>query len=255
MKKLVNEYKIKIVKSGKLIQKYIYSQPLRKGYKIEPNEFKGLIINEETGEVTKKPKATEKLEKYKNRIINNLVRTINCNVNKRSKFITLTFKESIQDLETAQKYFKSFLTAFKREFGFNLEYVAVRERQKKRGLKEHNEGAWHYHLIVFNKQFLKFERLKKCWSRGSVDVKRIDKVDNIGRYMSKYLWKDIDLIKPGKHSILKSKGLLKPTVEYLASDIDIKKEPSFSKAWVCLFPNLNGDLVEGLCIMNEYIDN
>lgn len=251
---MVENYKTKIIKSGNLTQVYRYSKPHRKGYNIEPNEFKGYEINQDTGEVTKKPKAQEKQEKYRSRIINNLVRTINANVNKKSKFMTLTFKEPITDIDIAQKEFKQFLQNFKREFGFNLEYVAVRERQKKRGLKENNLGPWHFHLVVFNKQFLKFDRLKKCWSYGSVDVKKIDKVDNIGRYMGKYLWKDLDLIAVGKHSVLKSKGLKKPEETFLIGDIDIKKEPSFTKAWTCYTPNLNGDLEEGFCIMSEYIN-
>ena len=249
---MTKTYRSKVVKSGNLIQVYNYTIPLRSGYQIEPNELRGLELNQETGEVTNKPKATEKLEKYKSRIINNLVRTINCNVNNKSKFLTLTFKDTVLDNDLALKEFHQFRQNFKREFGFNLEYVAVQEPQKKRGLKENNSGSIHFHLVVFNKQFLKFERLKKCWKNGSIDIKRIDKVDNIGRYMSKYLWKDIDLIKPGKHSILKSKGLLTPTVDYLPGSYETTKKPTYFDCWSCYSPELNGDLVEGLCYFNEY---
>ena len=55
-------------------------------------------------------------------------------------FLTLTFKENITCPKEASKRFKSFNTNFLSKSPDFLEWVSVRERQKR--------GAWHYHLLV-----------------------------------------------------------------------------------------------------------
>ena len=55
-------------------------------------------------------------------------------------FLTLTFKENITCPKEASKRFKSFNTNFLSKSKDFLEWIVVRERQKR--------GAWHYHLLV-----------------------------------------------------------------------------------------------------------
>ena len=161
----------------------------------------------------------EKKDYSLRRTQDNLVLTIDCNVNKYSKFLTLTFRSPVLERDEAMKYFNSFQKFFKREFNEVLRYVGVTERQKKRGINENNEGSWHFHLVVFNSRKLDFEKLKSAWPYGSVDIKKIDKVENLGRYLGKYLSKGNEN-GLNKKSVLKSRGLKEP--------IELKNEIPYS---------------------------
>ena len=143
----------------------------------------------------------------------NLILTIDSNVNHWSKFLTLTFEKSILDRQEAIVLFNNFRKMFERTFSEKIKYVGVTERQKERGKKENNEGSWHFHLVVFNNKKLDFLKLKKAWPYGSVDIKKIDKVENLGRYLGKYLSKSNEN-GLNKKSVIKSYGLKKPTTLY-----------------------------------------
>ena len=156
----------------------------------------------------------EKENKSLRRAQDNLVQTINCNVNKHSKLITLTFKEPITERTDAIKKFKVFQKYFKRYYNEKLKYCGVTERQKKRGKKEGNEGAWHFHLVVFNNQYLDIQQLDKLWIYGHADYQKIDSVDNLGRYLGKYLSKQKTDIKINEKAVIKSQGLKKPLTVY-----------------------------------------
>jgi hypothetical protein len=140
---------------------------------------------------------------------NNIVNTIDANVNYFSKFITLTTKQTVLDRDVFINYFNNFKKQFSRIFGEKLLYIGVLERQRERGRKEGNEGSLHIHLVVFNSKKLDFNALKRCWPVGSVDVKKIDTVANLGVYMAKYITKD-SIKEFQKRLIFKSKGLKKP---------------------------------------------
>lgn len=154
----------------------------------------------------------EKLGKNLMRARDNLVDTINSNITQYSKFITLTFADPVLDRPQAMKHFHSFTRLFTRHFRYNLRYVGISERQLERGKKEGNSGSWHFHLAVFLDQFLDFDKLKRAWPYGSVDLKVIDKVENIGRYMAKYLTKQ--MISKNEKSLFKSYGLNEAVVRY-----------------------------------------
>ena len=213
------KYKRKIIVSGKLIQQYDYIKPISSGYVKARENYE---------------KATDGEKHYKslNRARNNMVRTINSNITKYSKFITLTVKENITDRDIFLKYFKNFRRNFKNNFNEPLKYLGVLEQQKR--------GAWHIHLVVFNNQKLDFQLLKKCWTVGSVDIKLIDSVNNIGRYLAKYLTKEH--VELNKKAILKSRNLKKPIEITVLKDDDLKMiasltenlKPHFMSEWVIM---------------------
>ncbi|MNQ94388.1 hypothetical protein D3C85_1099040 [compost metagenome] len=127
------------------------------------------------------------------------------NFTNRSKFITLTFKENIDDLEQANKYFKAFIRKLKKDCK-DFQYLAVIEFQKR--------GAIHYHMLC-NMPYMRVEKIREHWrsviGEGNIDMQRIDHVDNIGAYVIKYMTKeDADARLIGKKMYQCSKGLQKP---------------------------------------------
>lgn len=56
------------------------------------------------------------------------------------------------------------------------------------------KGSIHYHIILFSIPYIEHEELVKLWGHGSVNNKKINvgKKENIGRYISKYLEKNIE---------------------------------------------------------------
>jgi len=169
------------------------------------------------GDTQRKGNKRQEGEKQENNLYRarmNLIDTINCNITKYSKLITLTTAEPCLDRELFLKWFNDYTKYFKRKFQTPMKYVAVTERQEERGLKENNLGSWHIHIIIFNDMYLPFDNLKPLWKHGSTDIKVIDSTDNLGVYLAKYLTKES--LELNKKSILKSRGLKTPFVEYNA---------------------------------------
>jgi hypothetical protein len=150
---------------------------------------------------------------------NNLFITVSANLTKFTKFITMTTKETVLDRKDFLMHFNQFRKNFTRIFGYNLKYVAVLERQKLRGKKENNLGSWHIHMIVFNDEKLNFLKLKKAWSIGSVDIKRLSKNSQVPIYLMKYLSKENILIND--KAIFKSHHLKQPTIYYDVSKLEL----------------------------------
>jgi len=146
-------------------------------------------------------------------------------------FITLTFKKNLGDVTVANKKFANWVRQVKRAFpGFK--YLGVPEFQKR--------GAIHYHILtnipVGSALIPKREQLKTktkkgfrfidyydlpYWSYGfssAFDITSTDSNFNVGLYMCKYLYKDIDNRLWGRRKILKSSNLLTPTVRKMNSN-------------------------------------
>ena len=208
-------YSRKIIISGDLIQVYDYKIPISNGYTSDRENYD-------------KNKTGIKSQYSLNRARNNMIRTINANVCQYSKFITLTTKENITDREQFLKMFDSFRRNFRNNLKEALKYLGVLEQQKR--------GAWHIHLVVFNKKKLDFLTLKKCWTVGSVDLKKVDYNRNLGIYLAKYLTKEN--IQLNKKAVLKSRNLTKPfelTVRKtdLETTASLIKDliPHYNKSW------------------------
>jgi hypothetical protein len=99
-------------------------------------------------------------------------------------WVTLTYRENMQDLirlrEDRDKFWKRLLY----QTGLNLEYVSIAEPQAR--------GAWHLHE-VWKRLDGKPLYIKQCdllhlWGHGGVFVKRLNCSDNIGAYLTAYLY-------------------------------------------------------------------
>jgi len=60
-----------------------------------------------------------------------------------------------------------------------LRYVAVPEFQER--------GAVHYHLIIFNINFIKGADIEKTWAYGKTDIKLVNRGTGAFNYIVKYL--------------------------------------------------------------------
>jgi hypothetical protein len=155
---------------------------------------------------------------------------LECNVDEKTWFITLTFAENIQDYDKANRYFKKYL-----EKNFpNLKYMNCKELQLR--------GAIHYHLIVFDYQ----EDLKqvkkdfKKWQHGIVFVKKVsyNNYQAMANYFSGYMGKENQLIAKNKKIFTTSRNLKKPKkYNHLVYDYLIKKY-----GWNIDFQNIPEDL-------------
>lgn len=105
-------------------------------------------------------------------------------------FLTLTFKENIDDLKLANQRFMKFVQRFN-YFLFKqtlLQYICVIEFQER--------GAVHYHMVIFNLPKIKdrvYKTILDIWrknnSQGSINLKPVRNSAGAIRYLTKYLTK------------------------------------------------------------------
>lgn len=139
-----------------------------------------------------------------------IARLVDTNFDNQTKFLTLTFKENIQDIEYANNEFKKFIKRLNYDLyktkKANLKYLATWEKQQR--------GAIHYHIILFGFPFVSFDRLTTIWGRGFVRINKIDvdSIENRGRYISKYFDKELELKEHKKKAFFKSRNLRLPIV-------------------------------------------
>lgn len=200
---MASSYTKKIIISGHVVEVYEYLQPILEGYTDTKKTTKGRkkSVNKNDDEIEQ--------NNYRDQVLNrakrNLRRLINCNGDSMSKFVTLTFKENVTDLDIANREFKKFIQRLNRftKLERGVQYACVIEFMK--------NGRVHYHVIFFNLPYIKNADLRKIWGQGWVRINRVDNVDNLGSYVVKYMNKDADDERlKGRKSYLTSKGLYKP---------------------------------------------
>lgn len=104
---------------------------------------------------------------------------------KNELFITLTYKENMQDTERLYDDFRKFMMRLRYRYRdiSSVDYISVVEPQ--------GRGAWHCHVLMrFNdveKIYIPNEEVRSLWGHGFVRVNHLEDVDNIGAYVSAYL--------------------------------------------------------------------
>ena len=109
---------------------------------------------------------------------------INYNIQEPEKvmFLTLTYRENVQNTEKVYNDFKNFNKLFLRPIYGQFEYITAMEPQ--------GRGAWHLHVLLIFKDKLPYfdaKTVRKAWGKGAVRLERIDSVENAGAYLSAYL--------------------------------------------------------------------
>lgn len=179
-KKELKDYNLRVVRSGNVIEVYQYEKKVYYDYEyFERNVDRQRPDNWHGKEDKSLARARREIR-----------RIIWCNLNKYSKFLTLTYKENMQDIQQFYYDWQIFTTNMKRK-GYRLNYLYVLEHQKERGIKyNQGEGAIHAHVVIFNDEYIPWEVIKTSWKHGVIDLHKIRDIGNLGAYVCKYLTKD-----------------------------------------------------------------
>lgn len=218
-KKVEKVTRARIVISGNIVQVYEYEKPMVKGVTPGKPKHGGNQMKQKKEEKQAEDVTADSYEIARVRLDNvyraktQCKRLINSNAGKGAisdKFVTLTFSDEITDLHEAMYHFKKFHQRLEYRIG-KVQYVCVPEIQWKR-FNKYGVKVWHFHALFFGLDYLKNSELRKIWGLGFVRINAIDKVDDLGSYVTKYMEKDFSVEEVKNHKrYFASKGLRKPT--------------------------------------------
>ena len=202
-------YNTKIIETPTTKEVYIYENPIF-SHSTENTALKKTSKRKTFDEMSahKQYDSLKRKQKHYEQTRWEIARIVDCNFNNRTKFVTLTFKENIQDITVTNKEFKYFIQRLNYSLYHTktqlLKYIATWEKQKR--------GAIHYHVIFFDFPYIAKEKLQDLWSHGFIKINRIDvdSKENRGRYLSKYFGKDLDVKEHKKKAFFKSQNLKMP---------------------------------------------
>lgn len=219
MKNRVDYYNVKIIETPTSIEIWEYiDKPIIFTVKAEKEKKSEIELSEYKEEKTASEyyDALKRKQKHYENMRWVIARIVDCNFDDKTKFITLTFKDNIDDITYTNYEFNKFI----KRLNFSLygtkkqqlRYLAVWEKQKR--------GAIHYHIIFFDLPFIKNKDLQEIWGHGFIKINKIDvdSKDNRGRYVSKYFSKDIDDKNYKQKAFFKSQNLKLPTVDFFKID-------------------------------------
>ena len=145
-----------------------------------------------------------------------IIELIRLNLEHGSCLLTLTYRENMQDYEKAYNDFKNFVKRVEYRYKISLRYLRVIELQKR--------GAIHFHVVVFNPEFVSipYNEIYKVWGYGAVHIRKIEALDDvtadrIGNYLGKYLTKSKEIMK-NKNIYTTSRNLKRPKKERVVID-------------------------------------
>lgn len=227
-KSLYKDYNLKLIQCGDYFQLYLYENKKTKKILNEPINDLDLRKVNKSNKKTKQDKVKKIEERSIIRSKLSCQRIAKANMNVWKSFITLTFKDNLKDINTADKRLKYFLTKIRR-VKKDFKYLGIREFQKR--------GAIHYHILtniacdsfiipkrekkhLYNPNTKQYKDLEyydiKYWLDGFSSAEPItDDAKKIVGYISKYMTKDIDQRLFGYRRYFYSKNLIMPITSYI----------------------------------------
>lgn len=191
----------KVVRSGDTVEYYEYSEPIMCGHE-RPYD-----VIRRTGEYDSSEKRQDNLYRARQTVR----RLIWTNQTKYTKFVTLTYADTVLEVKQVQRDITTFVQRMRRN-GYEMRYLYVLEHQKERGNREENDGCLHVHMLIFNDKYLDHETLEKRWGHGFVKINALENVQNVGAYVCKYITKD-NVTEFGRRTFACSNNLSRPKVE------------------------------------------
>lgn len=211
MRNPIKATRFRAVLSGNMLELYEFEDAILYGF----SATKGKILRdreEDNGEDSRKR------ARYRSRAM--VKRLVNCNFGMwidafgkpyLSKFLTLTFRDNIQEVKEGNKQFTLFIKrlnyiAFESKKSV-VQYLSVIEFQPK-------SGRVHYHVALFNLPFIPqyIDVFNQAWDRGFLWIERIKNERYAANYITKYMTKEHDDRLRGEKSYFCSRGLKKPLI-------------------------------------------
>ena len=245
------KYSFKIVRCGDYLQVYYYNKP-REIKDVEKLDIDNL--KKKSRSVSSIPGKIEERNVIRTKL--NCQRLAKANAKEWKSFITLTYKECMQDVKQAKKdleYYVSNIKKVKKDF----KYIAIPEFQTR--------GAIHFHLLtnlehdsefipkrpkirVYNKKKKIYREIEyynlKYWNKGFSDSEKVDgDIKKVVGYISKYMTEDCDERLFNFRRFSSSQNLEKPVTEFISMRDD------HSRQW--LIKQLEG---KDLIYSNQYND-
>ena len=198
-----SKFNKKLVVSGNVLEIYEYEKPVFINYEKKR-------LGRSNSSCTSSQTKLENRKKTAQRAKTTVRRYANANP-QLNKFLTLTFADNVQNLDFAHYELEKFIKRLKTKFkGF--QYISVVEFQKR--------GAIHFHVLC-KLPYVEVEQLTKLWGNGFIKINRIDNVDNVGAYITKYMTKDnIDERLTERKCYTMSKNLTPPNEYTKSKDIE-----------------------------------
>jgi len=208
-------YNAKVIETPTTKEIWIYDEPII--YRAKRDES-------DTGEpapgisAQKQAESLKRKQKHYEQMRWVIARLVDCNFDDNTKFITLTFKRNIANIEYTNAEFKNFIKRLNYHIynrkKHTIKYIATWEKQKR--------GAIHYHVVFFGFPYVRKSQLERLWGHGFAHINQIDvdSRENRGRYLSKYFAKDLELKEHKKKAFFTSQNLKKPLITKLVMDGD-----------------------------------
>lgn len=136
------------------------------------------------------------------------MRLVNANFDSGDKFYTLTYRENQTDVGVANRDWDRFMKRMRRRYG-NFVWAMVTEFQER--------GAVHFHWLG-KLPYIPVSEIEKLWGHGFVKVNRVEHVDNLGAYLSKYMTADLADVRLAGHRAWRVSRNAERPVEYRGDD-------------------------------------
>lgn len=173
---LVSNWFIKVVVSGGVVDVYRYEKMPQESTKT------GLRIPADLDDLDRFRAGNMRRSRWQ------FIRTANANFDAGSKFHTYTFRDGavsdVTDVRECNRAWDKYLKKLRRRYG-DFRWLLATEFQDK-----HGRGAVHYHVMT-TLPYLPKEEVEELWGNGFVWLNRIEHVDNVGAYVSKYMAEDL----------------------------------------------------------------
>ena len=228
----MGSYSEKLILTGSVYEHYTYEKAIATGFVKGKGQGPPRGSPEDYDEGVNRVRALRRARQQIRRLINSNVYQYYDPRGRpnQPKFLTLTFKENVTDLDQANYNFKKFRQRLEYREKVKLKYLNVVEFQKR--------GAVHYHTMLFNLPYIPRGKIEKAWDQGFIKINAIKGVDNLGAYVSKYLRKEIsDERLKGEKCYFSSRGLIQPLeiIEKNLIDAVLEQLPGNSKIYETTF--------------------
>ena len=216
-KKKIKSYSKKVVVSGDIVEIYEYSRPVLRGFEGKSKGKGRSCKADEKEKINNRELVLSRARRDVRRFVNSNCKYFYDDSGRfiTPKFMTLTFRDEIRDLKTANYEFTKFI----QRLNYNvmnskkavLKYLVVPEFQNgknymKDGVKCSglDRGVVHYHLIIFNMPYYDVNSIREdIWFNGFIRLNAVydrkqgclvtkdgQAIDNVGAYVCKYMTAD-----------------------------------------------------------------